>query len=108
MTIGDKIKALRKDQGMSLRKLGELADYSFSSLCIIENGIDPHSGKVPQITIEPLVRICRVLDCDLALFLEETGYIPPRPADEVELVETYRSLDEDKKAIALDQIKSLL
>ena len=106
--VGQRIKEIRIEKNLSLRKLGELSDLSYAQICRLENEFDTRTGKAPCITIDALARVCTGLGYDLVTFLEETHFLPPRPADEVELVETYRSLTEDKKAIALDQIKSLL
>ena len=108
MTLGKKIFELRTAKKWSLRTLGNISQTSFAQLNKVENEYDPRTGGAPTMTIDSLSRVCAALEYDLPLFLEETGYIPPRPVDEVELVEIYRSLTNDKKAIALDQIKSLL
>lgn len=108
MTLGEKLKEIRTTAKLSLRYVGNIANVGYSQLSLVEKGYDPKTHNAPTMTIDSLSRVCAALEYDLPLLLEETGYIPPRPTDEVELVETYRSLTEDKKAIALDQIKSLL
>jgi transcriptional regulator with XRE-family HTH domain len=107
MTLGKKIFELRTAKKWSLRALGNISQTSFAQLNKVENEYDPRTGGAPTMTIDSLARVCAALEYDLPLFLEETGYIPPRPADEVELVEIYRSLEEDKKTTLLDAARTL-
>lgn len=36
--VGNKVKALRKSRGITIRKLGEMCDMDFSNLSRFENG----------------------------------------------------------------------
>ena len=108
MSLGQKIYELRTAKKWSLRMLGKKAQVCHSQLNKVENEYDTRTGGAPTMTIDSLSRVCAALEYDLPLFLEETGYIPPRPADEVELIEAYRSLTEDNKKVALNQVKSLV
>ena len=108
MTIGQKVKELRLAKNYSLRKLGFLAGFDFAQISKIENEYDSHTKKAPNVSLDAISRICYALEYDFALFLEETQFIPPRPADEVELIEAYRSLTEENKKVALNQVKSLV
>ena len=108
MTLGEKLKEIRTAAKLSLRFVGNMANVGYSQLSLVEKGYDPKTHNAPTMTIDSLSRVCAVLRYDLPLLLEETGYIPPRPADEVELIKAYRSLTEENKKVALNQVKSLV
>ncbi|MDD3223209.1 MAG: helix-turn-helix transcriptional regulator [Clostridium sp.] len=74
MELGDKLKALRKSKGLSLKKLSELAsrnpneklDISVSFLSDIENGRSNPS-------LEKLKLIAKALDTPIPYFIENSN-----------------------------------
>jgi transcriptional regulator with XRE-family HTH domain len=63
--IGKRIKELRKAKGMTLKQLGESANFSISFLSQLENG-------QTSITINSLTGIAAALDAEIATFFNLT------------------------------------
>ncbi|GIN88659.1 hypothetical protein J6TS2_50450 [Heyndrickxia sporothermodurans] len=66
--IGKKIKQLRNDKGLSLRKLGAAIDYDPSHLNRIENGSEP--------SIKLLEKLAEYFEVDISYFFGEQTEIP--------------------------------
>ena len=66
MTLGDKIKLLRNERKVSIRKLSDLTGLSKSTLSDIEN----NKSKKP--TVDTIQRIAQVLDVSISeLFIQD-------------------------------------
>jgi transcriptional regulator with XRE-family HTH domain len=92
MKFGDRIKSLRKKQGLSQSEVGEAIGLSFSVLSTIElNKIDPSS--------ETIVRLSEFFGVSADYLL--TGKEEPTEisADEKEVIEIMRGNDDFKKAV---------
>jgi len=65
MTIGDKIRLLRKEKKISIRMLSELTGLSKSTLSDIEN----NKSKKP--TVDTISRVAKALEIPISELLEE-------------------------------------
>lgn len=68
--VGEKIKALRENQGISLEQLAERAGLAIEQIDRIENNIDLPS-------LAPLIKIARVLGVRLGTFLDDQKELGP-------------------------------
>ena len=68
--VGEKIKALRENQGISLEQLAERAGLAIEQIDRIENNIDLPS-------LAPLIKIARVLGVRLGTFLNDQEELGP-------------------------------
>lgn len=68
--VGEKIKALRENQGISLEQLAERAGLAIEQIDRIENNIDLPS-------LAPLIKIARVLGVRLGTFLDDQEELGP-------------------------------
>lgn len=94
MDIGTKIKTLRENSGISLRKLAELSNIAPSHLSYIE------SNKTNP-TIEKLASICKALNISLVQFLSDTGSEP------IALTPELKELLESAKELTPSQLEAL-
>ena len=67
-TIGDRIRNLRKNNGMSQRKLADLMELNHSAICKMENGKSYPSRKNAE-------KLAHIFAVDLSTFYE------PEPED---------------------------
>lgn len=68
--VGERIKALRENQGISLEQLAERAGLAIEQIDRIENNIDLPS-------LAPLIKIARVLGVRLGTFLDDQEELGP-------------------------------
>lgn len=68
--VGEKIKALRENQGISVEQLAERAGLAIEQIDRIENNIDLPS-------LAPLIKIARVLGVRLGTFLDDQEELGP-------------------------------
>lgn len=68
--VGEKIKALRENHGISLEQLAERAGLAIEQIDRIENNIDLPS-------LAPLIKIARVLGVRLGTFLDDQEELGP-------------------------------
>ena len=64
VALGEQLRKIREDKGMSIRELAERADIHFSNVGKIE------LGKY-NVSIDVLNRICKVLGCQITLKKED-------------------------------------
>lgn len=62
LAMGTKMKAIRRERGINIRKMGKLCGIDYTTICRIENG---HYGS----RITTLKIIADVLGCDVKEFL---------------------------------------
>jgi SOS-response transcriptional repressor LexA len=70
--IGNRIRQLRKDKGLTLKQLGSAADYDWANLSRLERGRQGYSD-------EGLRRLARVLGVDVGEFFrtDSNGHVAP-------------------------------
>lgn len=116
MTVGEKIKEIRTQLGMSVRAFGKYVDYDFTQISRIERGNDAPTRKPPDPSLDLVAKICNATNYDLAIFLEETGYIKKK-APTIQLVEDenlrrltaiYNALEYDLKANLLSYAENIV
>lgn len=92
MKFGDRIKSLRKKQGLSQSEVGEAIGLTFSVLSTIElNKIDPSS--------ETIVRLSEFFGVSADYLLTGKEEQTEISADEKEVIEIMRGDDDFKKAV---------
>ena len=111
MTIADKIYELRSSRNMSLREFAQLAGVAHTTIARLE----ADTFGTQKVYLDTLYQICKNLNYDFNKFLNDTGYLKNTDtatpmgdgmtADERELVERYRALDDKLKKIVMDGIK---
>ena len=114
MTVGEKIREIRNQLGMTVRAFGKFVDYDFSQISRIERGSEAPTRKPPDPSLNLISQICNAANYDLALFLEETGYIKKKSPtvslvedeNEAILIDIYRALPEDDQRNVLAFAKS--
>ena len=109
MTIADKIYELRSSRNMSLREFAQLAGVTHTTIARLE----ADTFRTQKVYLDTLYLICKNLNYDFYNFLVETGYLKSADiisaapmgdgmtADERELVERYRALDDKLKKIEM-------
>ncbi len=109
-TIGEVIRKLRQDKGISLRQLADNVDVdiSFVNISHIENGKQSTS-------IENLKSIAKALDCDVDKLLADAEKIDDdvekiirrRPSTVPEFLRTARNLTNDEWRDLTEQVKTM-
>jgi len=66
MTLGEKIRTLRKEKDMSLEDLGKMTGVTRAYISQIERGDSGGRGVPPKVSLEKLVLIARALGTDLS------------------------------------------
>ncbi len=91
MSMGQRIKALRKERGMTLQKLAEKASLYKSNISDIEN------EKRFKPNIKTLEKIATAMECEVGDFFE-------RSEDKAEMAQGLKDLLEDNKQKTLLKI----
>lgn len=102
--LGEEVRRRREERGWTIAELASIADISGATLSDIESGVtaNPH---------RPTLRgLARALDCTIE---ELTGNEPkpvakPSDGEEVQLLETYRALNQERRAAARQVMEGLL
>lgn len=90
--LGEKIKKLRKDKGLTLDKLAVLSDSSKSYVWELENKTPPRPSA------EKLSNIASALDTTLEFLLDESGEVEEEDAADATFYRNYRKLDVGTKS----------
>lgn len=90
--LGEKIKKLRKDKGLTLDKLAELSDSSKSYVWELENKTPPRPSA------EKLSNIAAALDTTLEFLLDASGDVEEEDATDATFYRNYRKLDAGTKS----------
>lgn len=69
MTLGEELKALRNQKGLSLRQVEEKAKVTNGYLSLLEN------GKVKQPSPDVLHKLAKAYEVPYELLMEKAGYI---------------------------------
>ena len=95
--IGERIKKVRKANGITQELLAERLGVSIGYVSQVERGIT-------KISLDLLGAISSILDCDIATFITESA-INSNEYMESELLSEIRKLDAKKKKYILEIIK---
>lgn len=103
LSLGGRIKELRKDRGWSQRELSARANVSQTRLSKYENGTH-------QVPLGALIRISHTLALPVDALLPDTGDMPRDPED-AQLLARLRSLvalGSEEKAVACSLLDTVL
>ena len=90
-TLGEKIRKLRKDKGLTLVKLAEMAESSKSYIWELEN------KNPPRPSAEKLAKIAEQLDTTLEFLLDEGDAVSEESAADARFYRDYRKMDTTTK-----------
>lgn len=92
--IGERLKKIRKEKGLTLKELAELIPSSPGFISEVENGLKTPGGDF-------ILSLKRIFDVDLNWLLTgEEGLAPPISTRAAALVDNFEALsEEDKRAI---------
>jgi|GEM_PF-2196515 len=104
LELGQEVRRRRESRGWTIAELAALADISGATLSDIENGVttSPH---------RPTLRgLARAFDCTIE---ELTGGEPkpvanPAGPEEIQLLESYRALNQERRAAVRQVMEGLL
>ena len=95
--IGERIKRVRKAQGLTQEKLAERLNVSIGYVSQVERGIT-------KISLDLLGAISSILECDIASLISESA-IHSSEYMESEIISEIRKLDNKKRKYILEIIK---
>ncbi len=98
-TLGDKIRKLRKDKGLTLDKLAELSGSSKSYIWELEN------KNPPRPSADKLTKIAGQLETTLEFLLHEGEDVTQEDAADARFYRQYRKMDPNTKAKVRQIIK---
>lgn len=107
MTVGDRIKALRLQNGLTQKELADKCGYK--SLTTI-NKIELNINSVPMSTVEKIADVFGVSPAYLMGWKEDDATLPENPTltgMKAEIVELVATMPEDKQKLLLELIKSM-
>lgn len=94
-TLGDYLRSIRLDRGLSLRKAASLVGIAHSRIVEIEQMLDFRSNKPFKPSYHVLIKFARGYDLPVDELLRRAGYEPgiELTQDEWSLVNLFRGLD---------------
>lgn len=92
-TLGEKIRRLRKEKGLTLDRLAELTESSKSYIWELENSKEP-----PRPSAEKLSRIAEQLGRTVEFLLDDEGKVSEQDSADADFYRQYRQLDEPTKS----------
>lgn len=96
MKIGQKLKALRQERGLTQVELAKKSGVSIQS-------IKRYETRDENITIENINKLANALDVDSSYFLSPSVSKLSLSHEEKELISLYRKFDEEEREIILDE-----
>jgi transcriptional regulator with XRE-family HTH domain len=99
--LGEKIRALRKEKGYTLEKLGELTESSKSYIWELEN------KNPPRPSADKLARIANELGVTVEFLLDTAGAVSVEDATDSAFFRRYRKMDPQTK-IKIQRMVDLL
>ena len=99
--LGEKIRKLRKEQGLTLDKLAELTESSKSYIWELEN------KNPPRQSAEKVAKIADKLGVNIDYLLDTEGAIPEEDATDKNFYRKYRKMDPDTKKQVREMVKIL-
>lgn len=91
-TLGEKIRKLRKERGLTLDKLAELTESSKSYIWELEN------KNPPRPSAEKIGKIAEKLETTIEYLMDEGGAVDPEDAKDAQFYRQYRKMDPATKA----------
>lgn len=106
----DKIKALRKSTGLSLRDFAARIGVTHTTVARIEKGGDKKGSVKESVQIDTLKKICEAANYDFQTFLEETGYLSPvsHMLEKTEIQMLYDSMNQQQQILLIGYARGLL
>lgn len=74
MSLAEIIRKYRREHGLSLRAFAAKTGLSHAYIDNLEKGLDPHTGKPTQPTIDTLIALARGMDMSLEQLIKAAGY----------------------------------
>lgn len=99
--LGEKIRKLRKDQGLTLDKLAEMTESSKSYIWELEN------KNPPRPSADKVARIADKLGVNIDYLLDTEGAIPVEDATDKSFYRNYRKMNPDTKKQIREMVKIL-
>ena len=96
--VGQKVRRLRKERGMTQSELASRIGIIQSDLCRMEKG-------EYKVSLEVLFRILQVFGMSVAEFFDEPAETATPTASENELLQGFRSLSISSRAEVLDYVR---
>ncbi|MEM7247355.1 MAG: helix-turn-helix transcriptional regulator [Acidobacteriota bacterium] len=96
--VGQKVRNLRKERGMTQSELASRIGIIQSDLCRMEKG-------EYKVSLEVLFRILQVFGMNIGEFFNESTTAAEPIAGESELLESYRRLSPDARSEVLDYVR---
>ncbi|HEY9856261.1 MAG TPA: helix-turn-helix transcriptional regulator [Stenomitos sp.] len=109
-SLGDSLKRLRTQKGLSRAKAAKAAKISATRLYEFEVGISSSTGKPTAPSREQLKRLAAVYEVPAEELLERAGYVirnHSEPPDVERLLELYRRLPLSARETLLTFLKSI-
>lgn len=98
-TLGEKIRKLRKERGLTLDKLAELSESSKSYIWELEN------KNPPRPSAEKLVKIAEKLETTIEYLLDEGESVGEEDAQDASFYRQYRKMDPATKTKIRQMVK---
>ena len=89
--LGEKIRRLRKDKGLTLDKLAEVSESSKSYIWELEN------KSPPRPSADKLAKIARALDTTIEYLMDEGESVSAEDAADARFYRQYRQMDATTK-----------
>lgn len=108
--FGKKIKELRQQKGLSLRKAANFVDISHYRLDELEIGKSRSTGNPTRPSRDTVVKLAEVYGVPKDYLLELAGFARENPElsdDEALLVDLFRGLNEDQRELTLRLVQAI-
>ena len=108
--FGARIKELRQQKGLSLRKAANLIGLSHYRLDELEIGKSRSTGNPTRPSRDTVIKFAEVYGVPKDYLLELAGYARENPDlsdDEALLVDLFRGLDADQRALTLRLVRAI-
>ena len=115
MTLREYVIEFRKDHDLTQRQFASMCGISSGYMSMIENNLNPKTGKPPVLTIPTIKKLARAMGTTvhaLADNVSDENWSNIDEAvlseDERDLIMFYRDLDLDERHLALSIVKALV
>lgn len=109
-TMGNFIRRIREEKGMSLREFADFLGLSHNYIGNLEKGEDPRNNKPIAPTIDTFIKIAGALKISLEETLKQTGYIEEinlKTIEEIYQEQTVREYNELIKTLDVSEIEAI-
>lgn len=109
MSIGEHLKKLRLERGLSAREAAKRIGISYTRLQELESGISRTTGKPTSPSTDLLIKIAKGYHQPIPLLLEMAGLSPVSQDQhqEAELIKVFRELSPKGRELALALIQTV-